>query len=385
MMPTYGTPRTALTRGSGTRYWDADGMTYLDFVGGIAVNALGSAHPAVVDAVTRQISSLGHVSNLYISEPPLRLAEALRRLTGRAARTFLCNSGAEANEAAFKIARLTGRPEIVAATGSFHGRTLGALALTGQPAKRRAFEPLPGGVRHVPFGDVEALAAVVSTRTAMVVLEPVQGEGGVIVPPAGYLAAAREITKATGTLLALDEVQTGIGRTGHWFAHQADGVEPDVLTLGKALGGGLPIGATLAFDDAAELLGPGSHGSTFGGNPVACAASLAVLDTIENDGLLEAARRHGERLRVGIEGLGHPWVAQVRGRGLLLGLGLTGPYARIVEDALAAEGILVNALAEDVIRIAPPLTVTDAEVETFLRALAGVLHRTTTAHSVPTA
>ncbi|MFI7386422.1 acetylornithine transaminase [Streptomyces sp. NPDC049813] len=373
MMPTYGTPRTALTRGSGTRYWDADGNTYLDFVGGIAVNALGSAHPAVVDAVTRQIARLGHVSNLYISEPALHLAEALQRLTGREARTFLCNSGAEANETAFKMARLTGRPEIVAAAGSFHGRTLGALALTGQPAKRAPFEPLPGGVRHVPFGDVEALAAAVGRRTAMVILEPIQGEGGVIVPPDGYLRAAREITRAAGALLALDEVQTGIGRTGHWFAHQAD-ADPDILTLGKALGGGLPLGAALAFGRAAELLGPGSHGSTFGGNPVACAAALAVLDTIERDGLLRAAREQGDRLRTGIEALRHPWVAQVRGRGLLLAVALTGPHAKAVEDALAAEGILVNAIGPDVLRIAPPLTVSDTEVRTFLRAVSAVLH-----------
>ncbi|OIK23582.1 acetylornithine transaminase [Streptomyces malaysiense] len=374
MMSNYGTPRTALTRGSGTRYWDADGNTYLDFVGGIAVNALGSAHPAVVDAVTRQIGRLGHVSNLYISEPPLRLAEALQRLTGRMARAFLCNSGAEANEAAFKMARLTGRGEIVAADGSFHGRTMGALALTGQPAKRRAFEPLPGGVRHVPFGDVQALGEAVSERTAMVILEPLQGEGGVVVPPAGYLRAAREITRATGTLLALDEVQTGVGRTGYWFAHQADDVEPDILTLGKALGGGLPIGAALAFGEAAELLGPGSHGSTFGGNPVACAAALAVLETIEQDDLLRAAHLRGEQLRAGLGEIGDPRIAEVRGRGLLLAIALTGPHAKAVEDALAAEGVLVNAIAPDVIRIAPPLTVTEGEVRIFLRAVSTVLH-----------
>lgn len=378
MMANYGTPRTALVRGAGTAFWDADGNKYLDFLGGIAVNVLGSAHPAITRAVTEQLGRLGHVSNLFIAEPPVRLAETLLELTGREGRAFLCNSGTEANEAAFKMARLTGRPHIVAASGSFHGRTLGSLALTGQSAKRQPFEPLPGGVHHVPFGDADALAAAVTDQTAMVLLEPIQGEGGVIVPPSGYLAAARDITRRAGTLLALDEVQTGIGRTGHWFAHQADGVEPDVVTLGKALGGGLPLGAVLAFGEAADLLGPGTHGSTFGGNPVACAAASAVLETIKDQGLLQAAKRQGERLMTGIERLRHPLIDHVRGSGLLQGIVLAQPYAKNVEELLEASGFLVNAIASDVVRLAPPLIVTDADVDAFLHTLPAVLHKVIT-------
>ncbi len=373
MMPNYGTPRVALVRGEGTAFWDADGTRYLDFLGGIAVNALGTAHPAVVRAVTEQIGRLGHVSNLFVAEPPVRLAERLLRLTGRPGRVFFANSGAEANEVAFKIARLTGRPGIVAAANGFHGRTMGALALTGQPAKRDPFRPLPGGVTHVPYGDVAALRAAVSTDTALVMLEPVQGETGVVVPPAGYLAAAREITRATGTLLALDEVQTGIGRTGHWFEHQAHGLDPDILTLGKALGGGLPIGAALAFGDAADLLTPGTHGTTFGGNPVACAAALAVLDTIGSEDLLAQVRRQGERLRQGIEDLRHPLIDHVRGAGLLLGIVLGRPLAGAVERALEQAGFLVNAIGPEVIRLAPPLIISDQDVSAFLRALPGAL------------
>ncbi len=273
LMDNYGTPRVPLVRGEGVRLWDADGRVYLDFVGGIAVNALGHAHPAVVDAVSGQIARLGHVSNLFVAEPPVRLAERLLQLFGREGRVFFCNSGAEAVEAAFKIGRRTGRTHIVATVGGFHGRTMGALALTGQPGKQDPFLPLPGDVTHVPYGDAEALRAAVTERTAAVFIEPIQGENGVVVPPEGYLAAAREITRATGTLLVLDEIQTGIGRTGHWFAHQAQGVEPDVVTLAKGLGGGLPIGAAVAFGPAADLLTPGQHGTTFGGNPVVCAAA----------------------------------------------------------------------------------------------------------------
>src|SRR5215475_2792741 len=284
-------------------------------LGGIAVNALGHAHPAVVDAVTRQVTTLGHVSNLYVSEPPVALAELLLALSGRRGRVFFGNSGTEANEAAFKLSRRTGRNHVVATFGGFHGRTMGALTLTGQPAKADPFRPLPGGVTHVPYGDVEALAAAVTGETAMVILEPIQGENGVIVPPVGYLAAAREITTKHGALLALDEVQTGIGRTGHWYAHQAEGVEPDVVTLAKGLGGGLPIGACIAFGEAASLLTQGSHGSTFGGNPIACAAALAVLRTIARDGLLDHVKRVGEKIRCAVAEL--PGVAEVRGAGLL--------------------------------------------------------------------
>ncbi len=373
LMDNYGTPRLALTHGEGPRLWDADGREYLDFVGGIAVSSLGTGHPAVVRAVSEQVARLAHVSNLYISEPPVALAERLLGLAGRPGRVFFCNSGAEAVEAAFKIGRLTGRPHMVATEGGFHGRTMGALALTGQPAKQQGFGPLPGEVTHVPYGDAAALRAAVTERTALVVVEPVQGENGVVVPPEGYLAAVRDITRATGTLLVLDEVQTGIGRTGHWFAGQAAGIEPDVVTLAKGLAAGLPIGATLAFGPAADLLTPGGHGSTFGGNPVSCAAALAVLDTIESENLLQRVKEAGERLRDGIWGLGHPLVDRVRGAGLLLGIVLTEPRAPQVQQAAQDAGLLVNAVAPDVLRLAPPLIIGDAEVDAFLTALPGVL------------
>ncbi|MGP3969170.1 acetylornithine transaminase [Streptomyces sp. 6N223] len=373
LMDNYGTPRLAITHGEGATLYDADGRAYLDFVAGIAVNSLGTGHPAVVRAVSDQVALLGHVSNLFVAEPPVALAERLLALAGRAGRVYFSNSGAESVEAAFKIGRLTGRPHMVAASGGFHGRTMGALALTGQSKKQEGFHPLPGDVTHVPYGDAEALAGAVTTDTALVVIEPIQGENGVIVPPEGYLAAAREITRATGTLLVLDEVQTGIGRTGHWFAGQAEGVEADVITLAKGLAAGLPIGATLAFGEAAELLGPGRHGSTFGGNPVSCAAALAVLDTIESENLLQRVKETGERLRDGIWNLGHPLVDRVRGSGLLLGIVLTEPLAPRVQQAAQDAGVLVNAVAPDVVRLAPPLIIGDAEVDAFLATLPGVL------------
>ncbi|MFD8383699.1 acetylornithine transaminase [Streptomyces sp. NPDC059679] len=373
LMDNYGTPRVPLTHGEGAKVWDADGKEYLDFVGGIAVNALGHAHPAVVRAVSDQIATLGHVSNLFIAEPPVALAERLLQLFGRPGRVYFSNSGAEAVEAAFKIGRRTGRTHMVATAGGFHGRTMGALALTGQPAKQEPFLPLPGDVTHVPYGDVDALRAAVTTDTALFIVEPIQGENGVVVPPAGYLAAAREITRATGTLLVLDEIQTGIGRTGHWLECQAQGVEPDVVTLAKGLGGGLPIGATVAFGPAAELLTPGQHGSTFGGNPVACAAALAVLDTLAADDILEGVKRAGERLRDGIESLDHPLISHVRGSGLLLGIVLAESLAPQVQQAAQDAGLLVNAVAPDVVRLAPPLVVGDEEVDAFLRALPGAL------------
>lgn len=370
----YGTPPLALVRGEGAQVWDADGKQYTDYVGGIAVNALGHAHPAIVEAVTAQISTLGHVSNLYASEPVIALGERLLQLFGREGRVFFCNSGAEAVEAAFKIGRLTGRTHMVATDGGFHGRTMGALALTGQPKKQAPFLPLPGEVTHVPYGDVEALRAAVTEETALVVIEPVQGENGVVVPPAGYLTAAREITRAAGTLLVLDEVQTGIGRCGQWFEHQAhEGVEPDLVTLAKGLGGGLPIGAVAAFGPAADLLQPGQHGTTFGGNPVACAAGLAVIDTIAADGLLDRVKARGERLRSGIESSGHPLVSHVRGSGLLLGIVLTEPLAPKVQLAAQEAGFLVNAPAPDVVRLMPPFVITEAEVDAFVRALPGIL------------
>jgi acetylornithine/N-succinyldiaminopimelate aminotransferase len=369
----YGTPRIALTHGHGTTLWDAQGRAYTDFVGGIAVNVLGTAHDAIVRAVSDQIATLGHVSNLFIAQPPVELAERLLELSGRDGRVYFCNSGTEAVEAAVKAGRRTGRTHMVATEGGFHGRTMGALALTGQPAKQAPFEPLPGDVTHVPYGDAEALSAAVTTDTALVIIEPVQGENGVVVPPQGYLAAARDITDATGTLLVIDEIQTGIGRTGHWFACQAQGVEPDVITLAKGLGGGLPLGATMFFGDAAGLFTPGQHGSTFGGNPVACAAGLAVLRTLEEEELPARAGRLGERLRDGIGSIGHPLVERVRGAGLLLGIVLTEPVASHVQQAAQDAGFLVNAVAPHVVRLAPPLIVTEEEVDALIRALPTVL------------
>ncbi|MEU4474097.1 acetylornithine transaminase [Micromonospora sp. NPDC023888] len=379
MMGNYSTPPLALVRGAGAVVVDEAGREYLDLLGGIAVNSLGHAHPAVVAAVSKQVATLGHVSNLYAAEPPIALAELLLALAGRPGRVFLSNSGAEANEAAFKLSRQTGRTHVVSTRGGFHGRTMGALALTGQPAKADPFRPLPGEVTHIDYGDVAALEAAVSDATAMVILEPIQGENGVIVPPAGYLAAARRITARHGALLVLDEVQTGIGRTGHWFAHQAEGVEPDVVTLAKGLGGGLPIGATLAFGRAADLLTPGSHGTTFGGNPVSCAAALAVVATIANEGLLDNVKRVGERLRRGIEALGHPLIDGVRGSGLLLGVTLTAPVASVLAEALREAGFLVNPVQPGALRLAPPLILTAAQADAFLAALPAALDATSPA------
>ena len=373
MMHNYRTPPVALARGAGATVWDVDGREYTDLLGGIATTILGHAHPKVVEAITKQAATLGHVSNLAMHEPGVTLAERLIELAGRPGRVFFCNSGAEANEAAFKLSRLTGRPEVVTAEGAFHGRTMGALALTGQPSKAAAFAPLPGGVRHVPYGDPDALAGVVGEATAMVLLEPMLGEGGVLPAPPGYLTAAADTAHAAGALFAVDEVQTGTGRTGHWFASQADGVAPDVVTLAKSLGGGLPLGALLAFGEAAELLTAGSHGSTFGGNPIAAAAALAVLDTIREEGLLERAKELEQRFTAGIDALAHPGVAGVRGRGALLGVVLTADVAAGLETALRQAGFLANAVAPGVLRLAPSLVLTDAQVDAFLTALPAAL------------
>jgi acetylornithine aminotransferase len=375
-MPTYATPTLTVARGKGVHLWDTDGRRYLDLAGGIAVSALGHAHPAVVAAVTEQIGRLAHVSNLYASEPVVQLAELLLALAGRPGRAYFGNSGAEAVEAALKISRRTGRSRIVAAVDGFHGRTMGALSLTGQPAKREPFAPLLAGVTHVPFGDAAALAAAVTDETAMVILEPIQGEAGVVVPRAGYLRAVKDITARCGALLAVDEIQTGIGRTGHWYRYQAEaGLDPDIVLLAKGLGGGLPIGACLAFGPAATLLSAGTHGSTFGGNPVACAAALAVLRTIASEGLLDNVSRIGRRLRTGVEALGHPLVAEVRGAGLLIGIALTEPVAASIADGLQAAGFLVNPVRPDVIRLAPPLILATDDADSFAAALAAVLDR----------
>lgn len=364
LMDNYGTPPIALVRGRGARVWDIEDREYVDLLAGIAVNALGHAHPDVVTAITRQAAMLGHTSNLAMTLPAIALAERLVSLLDpsgeREGRVFFCNSGAEANEAAFKLTRRTGRTRVVVAERSFHGRTMGALALTAQPAKQDPFRPLPGEVTSVPFGDIDALRAAIDGETAAVFLEPIQGEGGVIPAPSGYLSAAREACNEHGALLVLDEVQTGIGRTGWWFAHQSEGVAPDVVTLAKGLGGGLPIGACIAFGPAAGLLGPGSHGSTFGGNPVSCAAALAVLDVIERDELLMRARVAGERLTEIVGESEH--VSHVRGRGLLLGAVLTQPRAADVEASARDHGLLVNAVASDVIRLAPPLVLDDDDL-----------------------
>ncbi len=385
LMNTFGPPQLVLTRGAGARVWDEDGREYVDLLGGIAVNALGHAHPAVVEAVTRQLSTLGHVSNFFASEPQIALAERLLDLVappgvGEAAhpgprsdvgKVFFTNSGAEANEAALKLTRRTGRTHLVAAEGSFHGRTMGALSLTSKAAYREPFEPLPGHVTFVPYGDAVALAAAVTDETAAVVLEPIQGEAGVVEPPEGYLAAARQVTRAHGSLLWLDEVQTGIGRTGAWFCAAADPeVAPDVVTVAKGLGGGLPIGACLGLGPAADLLQPGHHGTTFGGNPVACAAALAVLDTIAADGLLDQAVKVGGRLRDGVAG--DPHVRAVRGQGLLIGIDVGVPAPRVV--AMARDrGFIVNATGPGTVRLAPPLVLGDDEVEMFLAAWPGIL------------
>ncbi|MCF8611117.1 acetylornithine transaminase [Gordonia sp. HY285] len=381
LMNNYGTPPIALVRGDGAVVYDADGKAYLDLLGGIAVNALGHANPEIVDAVTRQLSTLGHVSNLYVSPPVVELAERLLAAFGHDGRVFLCNSGTEANEAAFKIARRTGRPQIIAAEGGFHGRTMGALAMTGQPGKREPFEPMPPGVDFVPYGDVAALEAAVSEQTAAVVLEPIQGENGVVVPPPGYLAAAREITSRHGALLVLDEVQTGVARTGTMFAHQRAGVVPDVMTLAKGLGGGMPIGAVVATGPAADLLGPGHHGTTFGGNPACAAAALAVLDHIDTNDLCARVDALGKSLIADIEGLGHPLIAGVRGDGLLLGVVLTAPAAKDVDAAARDAGYLINAPAPDVLRLAPPLILSDDQAAAFVADLPAILDAAHAAHA----
>jgi acetylornithine aminotransferase len=373
MMNNYGTPPLALASGEGAVVTDVDGKSYLDLLGGIAVNLLGHRHRAVIDAVTAQLNTLGHTSNLYATEPGIALAEKLVDHLGHPARVFFCNSGTEANEVAFKITRLTGRTNIVAAEGAFHGRTMGSLALTGQPAKQAPFEPLPGNVTHVPYGDAEALARAVDDSTAAVFLEPIMGEGGVVVPPAGYLVKAREITAKHGALLVLDEVQTGVGRTGAFYAHQHDGITPDIVTLAKGLGGGLPIGACLALGATGDLLTPGLHGSTFGGNPVCTAAALGVLKALADEDLIAKAGVLGKTISHGIEELGHPLVDHVRGKGLLQGIVLTAPSAKAVEAGARDAGFLVNAAAPDVVRLAPPLIITEAQIEQFLTALPAIL------------
>ncbi len=371
LMNTFGDPQRVLVHGEGAQVWDADGNRYIDLLAGIAVNALGHAHPAIVDAVSDQLATLGHISNFFTSPPQVELAERLLALLGAEGKVFFANSGSEANEAALKATRRTGRTKLVVAEGSFHGRTMGALALTSKEAYRTPFEPLPGDVTWVPYGDADALRAAVDDETAAVVLEPIQGEAGVVVPPEGYLQAAREVTRQHGALLWLDEVQTGVGRTGEWFAHAPSGVTPDLVTLAKGLGGGMPIGACIGVGGAGELFGPGNHGTTFGGNPVATRAALAVIDTIEREGMLAAVSELSEVFREAFTAL--PGVVEVTGRGLLLGVVLDRPIAAEVMKAALDAGVIVNAPTPDRLRIAPPFVLTTEQARDAVAAIASVL------------
>ncbi len=381
MLGNYGTPPIVLVSGSGTHVTDADGREYLDLLGGIAVSAIGHAHPALVRAIADQAATLVHTSNLAIHPRGVELAESLIALSGWDARVFFAQDGATANEAALKIVRrhaAAQRPDgtrqrIVAMEGGFHGRTMGALAVTGNPAKRDPFAPFGHEVTFVPFGDAAAVEAAMGPDVAAVILEPVQGENGVIVPPPGFLGEVRAITRRHDALLVVDEVQSGMGRTGAWFASTAAGIVPDVMTLAKGIAGGLPLGAVLVTGPARDALRPGDHGTTFGGNPVACAAALAVIDTIERDGLLANARAQGAALAHGIRDLASPHIREVRGVGLWVGVEFTGPIAGAVEVALRARGVLVNAAKPQVLRLAPPLTITADEVTAFLRALEAAL------------
>lgn len=368
----YGVPHLTLVSGKGAVVTDSEGNEYLDFLGGIATNILGHAHPAITSAVSRQISTLGHVSNFYIHPGVVALAEKLQSLTrDENARVFFCNSGAEANEAALKLSRKSGRKRIVATQGAFHGRTMGALSLTGQPAKRDPFKPLLPGIVHVPFGDLEAMKRKISRRTAMVIVEPILGEAGVVMPPSGYLRGIREICDRTGTLMVLDCVQTGMGRTGEWFGYEHEGIVPDVITLAKGLGGGLPLGAMIALGRTSHLFQPGDHGSTFGGNPVACASALAAIDVIEKKSLLIKVQGHEAIIKSELSKL--PGVREVRGQGLLLGIVLANPNATKMRDALLRAGVLVNAPSASVIRIAPALTITEREIKKFISIFTKIL------------
>lgn len=370
----YGTPTIELVSGKGAVLTDAHGNQYLDFLAGIATSVLGHAHPSIVKAVSKQVAILGHVSNLYSHPNAMELAAKLVKMTGdKSARVFFCNSGAEANEAALKLSRKTDRIKIVATQDAFHGRTMGALSLTGQPSKRDPFKPLIKGVTHVPYGDMGAMIKKVSKKTAMVIVEPIMGEAGVVVPPHGYLQALRELCDDTGALLVFDCVQTGMGRTGDWFGYEYSGIKPDVITLAKGLGGGLPLGAMIALGNAAELFQPGDHGSTFGGNPIATAAGLAVIETIEKNELLSRVSSVGVELMADlalIEG-----VKSVRGAGLLIGIEIAEPVAKQVAKKCEENGVLVNGNSDRVIRIAPPLIISDREIAKFLKIFTESVHQ----------
>jgi acetylornithine aminotransferase len=368
----YGTPKINIVSGKGCYLIAENKQRYLDFIGGIATNVLGHNHPAINAAIKKQIGKVAHVSNLYANPTSLELAARLIAMTGDdQARVFFCNSGAEANEAALKLSRKTGRSKIISTIGSFHGRTLGALSLTGQAAKRDIFAPIIKKVAYLPYGDIKALRKAIDKRTAMVIIEPIQGENGVITPPAGYLKEIRALCDQTGALMVIDAIQTGMGRTGFWFGYEHEDIKPDVITLAKGLGGGLPLGAMIALGRSANLFQPGEHGSTFGGNPVSCAAGLAAIDVIEKTHLSEKALALGEYLRAQIGDISG--VTEVRGRGLLLGIGLEKPWAKEISNFLLAKGVLVNAPNESTIRIAPPLIVSKRECEKFVNILKEVM------------
>ena len=365
MQGNYGVPTITLKSGKGLVVTDIAGKKYLDFLGGIATNVLGHAHPVIVRAVSKQIATLGHVSNFYSHPSGIALAAKLQELTGdNTARIFFCNSGAEANEAALKLSRKTGRSKIVATTGSFHGRTMGALSLTGQPSKRNPFKPLLKNIKHVTFGDISAMRKAVNKKTAMVIVEPIMGEAGVVVPPFGYLKQLRELCSENGVLLVFDCVQTGIGRTGTWFGYEEEKIRPDVITLAKGLGGGLPLGAMISLGSNSPQFAPGEHGTTFGGNPVSAAAGLAAIEFITKNRLMVSAKSFEKRLKIKLGAI--RGVTEVRGRGLLLGIGLDGGYAKALAAKLSDRGILVNAPNDETIRIAPALTVSRVQIDRFI-------------------
>lgn len=372
MQNNYGVPPIALVKGEGVKVWDDEGKVYLDFLGGIATNILGHAHPAIVKAVSKQVASLSHVSNLYAHKPGVKLAERLRDITNDpGARVFFCNSGAEANEAAIKLSRLTGKTEIIAAIGGFHGRTAGALSITGQPSKRSPFEPLLKDITFVPYGDSRAMRKAVSKQTAMVILEAIQGENGVVVPPVGYLGDVRDICDENGALFAIDAVQTGMGRTGEWFGYESEGIDPDIITLAKGLGGGLPLGAMIALGESVPAFKPGEHGSTFGGNPISCAAANASFEYILKKELLTKVAIDGEFLKARLAEI--PGVVEVRGRGLLLGIVLESNLAPALVEKAMSKGLLLNATSKNVIRIAPALIVSKSQLEEFIEIFAEAL------------
>ena len=361
----YGVPEVSLVKGSGAQVWDADGKEYLDFLGGIATNILGHAHPVLIEAISAQAKELSHVSNLYSHPRVLELAEKLVQLTGRSdSKVFFANSGAEANEAAIKLSRLTGRKKIISTLGSFHGRTIGALSITGQIAKRKAFLPLLSDVKFIAYNDIAAAKKVIRKKVAMIIVEPIQGENGVVVPDLGYLKELRSLTTKHGVLLAFDCVQTGMGRTGQWFGYENENIVPDIITLAKGLGGGLPLGAMIAIGDCATLFEPGSHGSTFGGSPIACASALASIKFLEDEKILERVKQIELSLKLEISK--NPIVETVRGSGLLIGIVLKEPIAKKYVGDLQKLGILANATSEKVIRIAPPLIVSDNQVGYFI-------------------